>query len=145
MFSNNRETYRQVFIDAWRKAQTAQPISPLEGQIVDILRRHPHYQSLLDQGQDLVAQEYHPERGEANPFLHLGLHLAVIEQLSIDQPPGIRQQYQDLLQSLGDPHQVEHSIMACLTRELQTLQHQQQSFSEQRYLECLRQIGGARR
>lgn len=135
MFSSNRETYRRVFLEAWQKAKTGQPLSALESQIVDILKRHPLQQTLLEADQDVVAQDFRPEQGQANPFLHLGLHLAVVEQLAIDQPPGIRQRYQALVQTLSDPHQAEHRVMECLAKALRLAS--QQAFDTEGYLDCI--------
>ena len=36
-----------------------------------------------------LDRDWAPKGGETNPFLHLSLHLAVAEQLAIDQPAGI--------------------------------------------------------
>jgi uncharacterized protein YjbI with pentapeptide repeats len=60
------------------------------------------------------AQDYSPERGQTNPFLHLSMHLAISEQLSIDQPPGIRAAHERLAARLGSTHEAQHAIMDCL-------------------------------
>ena len=142
MFSSDRNTHRRVFIHAWKKAKAKQPLEPLERRIVGILRQHPEYQPLLEEDENALDRDFSPEQGQTNPFLHLGLHIAIVEQLSLDQPTGIRQLYQNLARLTGDSHAAEHRIMECLGEGLWKLQHDQQPFNEQDYLECIRRIGG---
>ncbi|EXJ15197.1 DUF1841 family protein [Imhoffiella purpurea] len=137
MLSADRQTHRRIFIQAWRKARQSEPLEPLERQIVEILQRHPEYQGLLETEDATLDKDFLPQQGETNPFLHLGLHLAILEQISIDQPAGIRQGYLDLAQGLGDAHQAEHRIMECLANALWRLQHDQGPFDEGDYLACI--------
>jgi hypothetical protein len=60
-----------------------------------------------------LDKEWTPEGGQTNPFLHLSLHLAIHEQVSIDQPPGIRAAY-EALRARMDPHDAEHVLLECL-------------------------------
>jgi hypothetical protein len=145
MFSSDRNSYRSVFIDAWHKARTGQPLEPMEVQIVAILRQHPEYQSFLAEDASALERDFSPEQGQSNPFLHMGLHMTILEQLSINQPTGIRSLYQKLLRRTGDPHAAEHGIMECLVESLWKIQHDQQPFNERNYLECIKRAGGARR
>ncbi|MBK5965130.1 hypothetical protein CCR95_13795 [Thiocystis minor] len=138
MFSSDRNSHRGVFIQAWEKARAEQPLEPLELQIVGILRQHPEYQPFLEAGDSALERDFSPEQGQSNPFLHLGLHLAILEQLSIDQPAGIRKLYRNLTRRTGDAHEAEHRIMACLAESLWKLQHDRQPFNESNYLECVR-------
>jgi hypothetical protein len=55
-------------------------------------------------------QRYFPEQGEVNPFLHINLHLSLKEQLSINQPLGIQEYYQKILNKVKDPHEAELSL-----------------------------------
>ncbi|QGU32401.1 DUF1841 family protein [Thermochromatium tepidum] len=137
MFSTDRQTHRRIFLEAWRKAKAQAPLGPIESQIVELMRRHPEYWPFLEDGTRALDQDFPPELGQTNPFLHLGLHLAILEQLSIDQPRGIRERYQRLLTHLGDPHQVEHAIMECLAESLWRVQHQRLPFDEAGYLDCI--------
>lgn len=145
MFSNDRQSHRRIFVAAWEKARTGQPLEPIEAQIVQILRQHPEYHALMSDAQTALEQDFLPEQGQSNPFLHLGLHIAVLDQLSIDQPAGIRRLYQDLLAKTGDPHETEHSIMECLGEALWTLQRNQAPFDEQTYLDCIKRAGAGKR
>lgn len=144
MYPTDRRTHRQIFIHAWHKAAGGQPLEPIEAQIVEILRQHPEYLPLIEAEDDALDRDFSPEQGEQNPFLHLGLHLAIQEQVGIDQPVGIRQLYLDLAQRSGDAHQTEHRIMECLVDALWRLQRNQGSFSEQDYLDCIRGSGPKR-
>lgn len=145
MFSSDRSSQRGVFIDAWQKAKSHRPLEPVEAQIAGILRQHPEYQPLIEAGEEALERDYLPELGETNPFLHLGLHLAVQDQLSIGQPHGIRQLYQRLLRQTGDAHAAEHCIMTCLAEAIWTIQHDRQPFDERAYLRCIKRAGKPRR
>jgi len=137
MLAADRETHRRIFIRAWSKAKHSEPLEPLERQIVEILQQHPEYQGLLETPDVSIDKDFPSHQGQANPFLHLGLHLAIQEQVGIDQPAGIRQRYLELAQRLGDAHQAEHRMMECLTESLWKLQHDQRPFDERAYLACI--------
>ncbi|MBK1717683.1 hypothetical protein CKO27_08525 [Thiocystis violacea] len=141
MFSADRQTHRRIFLEAWRKATNQEPLEPLEARIVEIMRQHPEYQAFIEGGEAALERDFLPDRGQANPFLHLGLHLAILEQLSIDQPRGIRQLYQDLIGRIGDPHRLEHAIMDCLMEALWRVQQHQEAFDERAYLDCVKRLG----
>ncbi len=142
MLSSDRNSHRRVFIRAWGNARARQPLTPLEIQIVEILRQHPEYQPFLEADDNALDRDFSPEQGTSNPFLHLGLHLAILEQVSIDQPAGIRHLYQTLTQRTGDPHAAEHRLMDCLAEGLWTLQRGQQPFNEHDYLDCIKRGSG---
>ena len=113
MFNPSREQVRQFFCDAWRKHLERLPLVGAEVTAADIAARHPEYHALLGDADAAVNQEWVPEGGAMNPFLHLSLHLAIHEQVSIDQPPGIRAAYETLRARL-DPHEAEHVLLECL-------------------------------
>ncbi|NEX22748.1 DUF1841 family protein [Thiorhodococcus mannitoliphagus] len=138
MLATNRETHRRIFIEAWRKATDGQPLEPVEAQIVSVIRQHPEYQSMLETGEQILDKDFITEAGHANPFFHMGLHIAVHEQLSIDRPQGIRAAFQDLCSRCPDTHAVEHRMMECLAQALWTSQQGPQDFDEVAYLECIR-------
>ncbi|CAG9184447.1 hypothetical protein LMG23994_05391 [Cupriavidus pinatubonensis] len=114
MFNPSREEVRRFFCDAWQKQLTGGVLTPLEAIAVDWIREHPEYHALLTDTEGALAQDYTPEQGQTNPFLHLSMHLSISEQVSIDQPPGIRQAYEALTQRLDSPHEAQHQIMECL-------------------------------
>lgn len=138
LFSNNREDLRRQFVEAWRKAREGKPITALEDQIASVVAEHPEYHALLEQGEDAVDREWTPEQGETNPFLHLGMHIAIREQLSTDRPPGIRKAHEQLVAALGEPHEAEHEMLECLGATLWEAQRYGQMPNETAYLECVR-------
>lgn len=145
MFSNDRRSHRRTFIDAWAKAQARQPLEPVEAQIVQVLGEHPEYHALMLDAEDALDRDFLPEQGESNPFLHMALHLTILEQVGIDQPAGIRLLYRKLVKATGDAHEAEHRIMECLAEALWRLQRNQTPFDERAYLECVKRAGGGAR
>lgn len=117
-----------------------QPLDGVELLIARVIQAHPEYHATLADREASEDRDYLPESGEANPFLHMGMHVAIEEQLSVDQPRGIRQQYEQLMLRLGDPHEVQHTIMECLGEMLWQAQRQQTPPDEHVYLECLRKF-----
>ena len=113
MFNPSRDQVRQVFCESWRKHRERAILEGAEATAVDIILRHPEYHALLEGGEEALKKEWTPESGEMNPFLHLSLHLAIHEQVSIDQPSGIRSAWQRLAARM-QPHDAEHVILECL-------------------------------
>lgn len=138
MFSPTREQSRRFFIDAWRKQQQGLPISPLEHLAADLVCIHPEYHGLFGDSEEALARDWIPEGGEANPFLHLSLHLAVEEQLSIDQPPGLRAIFEALLARHGERHPALHEVLECLGETVWRAQRDQAAPDGAAYLDCLR-------
>ncbi|MCL1824485.1 MAG: DUF1841 family protein [Betaproteobacteria bacterium] len=112
MFNPTREQVREFFIEAWRKYQAQEVLSALETIAAGIVLEHPEYHPLLS-GSDAMTREFPPEDGQINPFLHLSLHLAIEEQLSIDQPSGIRAAF-ETLRRLRGRHNAMHDVLDCL-------------------------------
>ena len=138
MFDPSRDQARRFFIDAWRKRRTKQLLTPLEALAADIVAWHPEYHALLEDGEAALAREWTPQSGEANPFLHLALHLAVEEQLSIDQPPGLRAAFASLLARRGDRHEALHDMLECLGETMWRAQQSQSPPDGEAYMECVR-------
>lgn len=136
----NREQLRQMYREAWRKYTARQPLEPLEGQLAAVIAEHPEYVPLLESGTQALAADYTPEGGRENPFLHMGLHLAIREQVATDRPPGIAQIHQSLSKRLGDPHAAEHTMLEALAETLWESQRSGRVPDEQRYLERLRAL-----
>ena len=107
MFSSDRSTQRKFLAEAWGKYKANQFLEPLELQLAKIIERHPEYQAIIND----LDTEYFPEQGKINPFLHINLHLSLQDQLSLDQPKGIKKIYNNLLKKMKDDHQVEHIMM----------------------------------
>lgn len=140
MFTTDRDLYRKTFFAAWQKAQSGQALTPLEHQIVQIVRQHPEYHALMNDSAASLHRDYPPEAGVSNPFLHIALHMTMLEQISSDQPRGIRNLYQQALASGLDPHDAEHQMMECLAEALWHLQQTETPFDEARYLRCIGRV-----
>jgi hypothetical protein len=146
MFSHERDDLRQAYLTAWRKACSNESLEPVERQIVDVVRQHPEYHALLEQGENALGREWRPDGGQTTPFLHMGLHIALHEQLSVDRPGGIRRLYQGMIEAcLGDVHAAEHRMMECLAEELWKAQRQGREFRTKPYLKCIRRHGAGNR
>ena len=113
MFDPSRDEVRQFFTDTWRKQRDGGVLTPLESIAADWIIEHPEYHEMLA-APDAALTDYAPEQGKTNPFLHLSMHLAISEQLSIDQPHGIRAAHERLAARLDSTHDAQHAIMECL-------------------------------
>lgn len=138
MFNPTRDQVRQFFCTAWQKYQAQQPLLGAEIAAAEITARHPEYHALLNQPTLAIAQDWTPENGQMNPFLHLSLHLAIHEQISIDQPPGIRSAFDRLRNRLA-PHDAEHILLECLAETIWQAQRLGGPIDTQAYLEKIQQ------
>ncbi|AFJ02265.1 protein of unknown function (DUF1841) [Methylophaga frappieri] len=137
MFGQDRDSLRRYYHDVWHKWQHQQPLTMLEQQIAVVIQEHPEYHSTLSHKQS-VQQNYFVESGDNNPYLHLGLHLAIREQVATDRPAGIRHVYQKLLaQHQGNQLDTEHQMMDCLAECIWQSQRSNQSPDETAYLAAL--------
>ena len=142
MFNPSRDQVRQFFCTAWRKHRERLPLVGAEVTAADLAARHPEYHPLLDDAEDALVQEWTPEGGQMNPFLHLSLHLAIHEQLSIDQPPGIRAAFNTLQQRRGDRHEALHDVLDCLGEMLWRAQRNKLPPDGEAYVDCVRRKAG---
>jgi hypothetical protein len=138
MFNPTRDQARQFFFAAWRKQRQRAELIGLEDTAVDIMLLHPEYHPVLDDPERYQERDYHPEAGDTNPFLHLSMHLAIEEQVSIDQPPGIRRELARIAARAADRHAACHEIMECLAEMLWRAQRDGAAPDAQAYLECLK-------
>jgi hypothetical protein len=116
IFSPSPTQVRTFFCDAWRKHLAAEPMAPIERLAADCVLDHPEHHALLADTARALGEDF--SGGGENPFLHLSLHLALREQFSIDQPPGIRSELERLARRGGDWHLASHEAMACLVRAM---------------------------
>ena len=114
MFNPSREQVRDFFFETWRKYRTSEPLAGLETVALEIALLHPEYHPVLDHPDRFREQAYFPELGETNPFLHMSLHMALEEQLSIDQPKGVANAFAALAARAGDRHAALHEGIECL-------------------------------
>ena len=132
--SYSREQLRLAYSQAWAKHVARAPLSPLEAQIADVIALHPEYQRVVADAETAVAFEQSAAGMTDNPFLHMGLHLAVREQIAIDRPPGIRDLHRQMQARFGEPHLAEHVLMESLGEEMWSAQRERRAPDEQRYL-----------
>jgi hypothetical protein len=136
----NREQMRRMYLDAWRKFTARAPLEPLEAQLAAVIAEHPEYVTWLESGENALTAEFTPEGGRQNPFLHMGLHLAIREQVATDRPAGIAEVHQKLSARLGDAHAAEHTMLEALAEALWEAQRSGRPPDEQAYLERLRTL-----
>ena len=140
MFGNNRDSLRRYYCTVWEKANAGQALGPLEGLIARIINDHPEYQPMLVDVEAALSRDYLPEMGQTNPFLHLGMHIAIHEQLGSDRPAGILGVYQQLCRKAGDSHEAEHRMMECLGETLWEAQRHGREPDEPAYLTRLQRL-----
>ncbi len=140
MFGNDRVKMRSFFTSAWKKAKNGEALIPLENLVAEVIKQHPEYHKMLEGPEDLLDKDYTPDGGESNPFLHMGMHISIQEQLMTDRPVGIRSQYQRLLKRDGDGHTVEHKMMECLGKMLWEAQRENRIPDEQAYLRTISRL-----
>ncbi len=127
---------RQFFSTVWQKHQQEQKLEPLETIVRDVMLAHPEYHTQLTDGD--LDKDFLPEMGQTNPFLHVGLHIALHEQLMTNRPIGIRAAYSKAVRKIQDKHEVEHKMMECLAESLWSAQRNRTTPDEQSYLQCLK-------
>ena len=140
-YGNKVQDTRPAFFVSWQKYRAQQSLTPLEQQIAEVIRVHPEYHAFFEQSisKGVDAATYPPFQQE-NPFLHLGLHLALRDQIAINRPQGISKVFQQLVAQYLDPLLVEHEMMVVLSQSLWQAQ-QQGHFSEEGYLVALKRLG----
>lgn len=138
IFGQDRNELRQMYADAWRKHGDELPLTALEAQIVDVIVLHPEYHDVVSGGN--IDTEYTPDGGQTNPFLHMGLHLGIREQVATDRPSGIRPIFEALAAEMGDRHEAEHQMIDCLAETLWEAQRHRGAPDEQQYMERLRRL-----
>jgi len=110
VFYQDRKKQREFLANSWQKYTRNKPLEPLEKQLASIIEIHPEYHDLIGN----IDSEYFPEQGGVNPFLHINLHLALRDQLSSNQPKGVKEVHQKLINHYKDSHGVEHLMMECI-------------------------------
>ena len=135
----SRDELRRAYIEAWRKHRERLPMEPLEAQLADVIALHPEYHAALEGADAVLHRDYSPEGGEGNPFLHMGLHLAIRDQIATDRPAGIRDAYVALVSS-GSEHDAEHRMIDCLAEALWAAQRSGRPPDEAAYLESIRKM-----
>ncbi len=136
----SREQLRRLYLEAWRKFSAKQPLEPLEAQLAAVIVEHPEYVQWIEAGDAALAAEFTPESGRQNPFLHMGFHLALREQVATDRPKGIADIHRRLSKKMGDSHAAEHAMLEPLAETLWEAQRNNRMPDEQMYLERLKKL-----
>lgn len=137
MFNPSRDQARQLFFETWRKYRAGEPLSGMETIALEVILQHPEYHAMLQDREHYLDKDFLPEMGETNPFLHMIMHVAIKEQLAIDQPAGIRQKFEQIRAKTGDEHAAMHHTMECLAEMLWQAQRHQSAPDAQLYLNCM--------
>ena len=145
IYSQDRNKIRQQYLDVWKKALNNEPLEPLEALIADVIREHPEYHPLMNNADAAIESEFYPEHGTTNPFLHMGMHIALREQVGTDRPAGIADITRKLLLRYQDSHEMEHHMMESLGKSLWEAQRNNTAPDEQAYMEWLRELASSRR
>jgi len=138
MFTPSRDEARRFLASAWAKYKAHEPLEGLQQLAAQIVAMHPEYHALLDEPERHLQRDFTPEAGVENPFLHLSLHLAAAEQLQIDQPAGIRAEFDRLRTARGSEHEAMHAVLECLGETIWQAQRLGGSPDASVYLDCLR-------
>jgi hypothetical protein len=139
MFGQDREQLRRFFKTSWNKRLAGQALQPLEQLVAQVIEQHPEYHAhFVDD--ELLQRDFSPDHGETNPWLHMGMHISLGEQLGADRPAGIRALYQQIVMRFGDHHAAEHAMMDCLGAVLWEAQRSARAPDEAAYLECLKKL-----
>jgi Domain of unknown function (DUF1841) len=142
LFNPSRDEVRQFFFEAWAKFKQQQALTDLEKIAVSVIHLHPEYHAILDAPEQYKDQAYFPEMGETNPFLHMSLHLSILEQLSINQPIGIAPAYAKLQAKHQDEHSAQHALLECLAETIWLAQRNNTGLDAVHYLNLIQQRAG---
>lgn len=135
----SRDQLREMYRSAWRKFRNEQTLSPLEKQIVAVISEHPEYRVIVESAAADLAN-YSPRSGQLNPWLHMGLHLAIREQVATNRPAGIAEVHAKLAARAGGAHEAEHRMLETLAETMWEAQRSGKTPDENVYLEKLRQL-----
>jgi hypothetical protein len=136
LYTQNRSEQRKFLASAWQKFLDKKILNPLEYQLIQVIKIHPEYHQLISN----IESDFFPEQGEVNPFLHINLHLSLKEQVSINQPHGIKNIYQKILRVSVDEHTAEHKMMDCIAQMIFSSQKNQTPMNHKNYIKCLKSI-----
>ena len=133
MFYQDRKKQREFLANSWQKYTRNKPLEPLEKQLASIIEIHPEYHDLIGN----IDSECFPEQDGVNPFLHINLHLALRDQLSSNQPKGVKEVHQELIKYYKDSHEVEHLMMECIAEMIYISQKNNTTMDQESYLNCI--------
>ena len=138
MFAPSQHEVRKFFCEVAARQRDGAPLTPLQDLAAQWIAEHPEYAADLAEIDAALAAVYTVDEGRTNPFLHLSMHLSISEQVSIDQPRGIRQAVELLAARRGSVHAAQHEVMECLGDMLWTSQRSGQPPDGEAYIACVR-------
>jgi hypothetical protein len=138
MFDPSQADVRKFFCGVWQKHGAASPLTPLEAIALDWVLEHPEYHADLADLELALNKSYPVEGGKSNPFLHLSMHLAIAEQVSINQPPGIKAALETLAHKRSSIHEAAHAIMECLGQVVWQSQRSGLPPDGAAYIDCIK-------
>jgi hypothetical protein len=142
LFNPSRNEVRDFFFNTWKKYKQQSPLSDLEKISLHVILMHPEYHNILDTPEQFIHQEYFPDSGETNPFLHMSLHLSLLEQIAINQPIGIADIYQQLKIKNDEEHTAQHHVLDCLAETIWLAQQNNTGLNAAYYLQLLQEKVG---
>ncbi len=140
MFNPSQDDVRRFFCEAFRKQRANDILSPIEAMAADWISQHPEYHDVLSDVESALARDYSVDSGQTNPFLHLSMHLSIDEQISIDQPRGIRDAATALTLRLDSAHEAQHKIMECLGEMIWNAQRTGQPPDGDAYIDSVQRL-----
>jgi len=142
LFNPSRDEVREFFFGIWGKFKASQALTDLEKIGLGVIHMYPEYHAILDAPAQFKHQAYFPEMGETNPFLHMSLHLSILEQISINQPIGIAGIYEQLKLKHHNEHDAQHDIQECLAEVIWQAQRNKTALDADSYVQLLQQKAG---
>lgn len=110
--------HRQVFWDAWQKAQADLPLNALEVRVARVIQMHQEYHCFFTDMDDFLERDFQLDDG-MNPYLHLSLHLALEEQAATKHPPEMARALYHLITVDGlERHEALHKILEILAESV---------------------------
>jgi len=137
LFNPSRDEARNFLFETWRKRRAKELLTPLEDLTAQLIEKHPEYHAVLEDPDGNQDKDYLPEHCETNPFLHLMMHLTIEEQISIDQPQGIRAHFVRLTRQFESEHDAQHRMMECLSEMIWQSQRNRTQPDALIYFTCL--------
>ena len=135
-----RDDMRNAWRTAWGRHLERLPLAPLQAQMAEVIALHPEYHEQLSESPGLAARVDEDPAAAGHAFLHLGLHLALREQLTTDRPKGIALVQRRLSATHHQAHDAEHRMMVVLEQTLWEAQRAGRMPDEAQYLEALRRL-----
>ncbi len=142
LFNPSRDEVREFFFYTWSQFKAQKLLTDLEKIALGVVHMHPEYHTILGAPEQYKQQEYFPEFGETNPFLHMSLHLSILEQISINQPIGITGIYDQLKLKYQNEHDAQHDILDCLAEAIWQAQRNNTALDANFYVQLLQQKVG---